>query len=76
MFYVLAGLWFVTCIFKTFASPDLRKSILTLLITTAVLSTLMLVFGSLEGAGITLAIGILPCAVRLTTFHYSESSKL
>ena len=75
MFYVLAGLWFGSCIVKTFVSPDLRKSILTLFITTIAMSALILAFGSPQVAGITLAVGFLPCAIRLTTFRISQGTR-
>ena len=75
MFYILVGIWFGACMIKCFTSPQLRRSILTLILTTLAVSLIIYSLGSAKWAGIVLAAGFIPPAIRLTAVGLNHSAK-
>jgi len=75
MFYVMAGLWLIIYVWKSFVSSDLRKSIVTLLVSTFLLGGLAYLLGSPRIAGVFLAVGFVPGAIRLATFRLTHNSR-
>ena len=75
MFYILVGIWFVACLIKCFVSPQLRRSIVTLILTSLAVSAIIFSLGSAKWAGIVLAVGFIPPVIRLTADHLNHNSK-
>ncbi len=75
MFYVLVIIWFVACLIKCFVSPQLRRSIATLILTSLVVSAVIYSAGSAKWAGIVLAAGFISPAIRLTADRLSHPVK-
>jgi len=75
MFYVMAGFWLIICVWKSFVSPDLRKSIVTLLVSTFLLGGLAYLLGSPRIAGALLAAGFVPSAIRLAIFRVTHDAR-
>jgi hypothetical protein len=75
MFYVLVVVWFVVCLIKCFISPQLRRSIVTLILTCLVASVIIYSAGSTKWAGIVLAAGFISPAIRLTADRLNHTVK-
>jgi hypothetical protein len=61
--------------FKCFVSPQLRRSIVTLILTSLVVSAIIYSLGSAKWAGIVLAAGFIPPAIRLTADRLNHTIK-
>jgi len=75
MFYILVAIWFVACLIKCFTSPQLRRSIVTLILASLVVSVIVYSIGSAKWAGIVLAAGFITPAIRLTADHLKHAVK-
>ena len=66
MYFVIVGIWLLICLARLYKTP-LLKGVAILMLSSVLLAVLLYQFGTPQGAGIALSMGVVPSLIRLLT---------